>query len=192
MDQAENAASKRGRALVAGWVCFGVGIAFLAISLATLFIYAPLFLAAFILSIVAMAQGRIAAGIVLLLVTVIVPPVAWVGTFAANWRASQAAQTRNEVDVLAGLNLENVEGRIEDRYVYCKAIVRNSGTAGVSFVKVQVEWLDASGAVVDTGESYAVGAETLRPGGAKSFEIMTRRDARMKRYQYKIVAARPG
>jgi len=121
-----------------------------------------------------------------------VPPVAWVGTFAVNWRSQQAARTEREESVLSNLNLENVKGRIEETYVYCEGTVRNSGTVGASFVKVQVEWLDSSGAVVDTGETYAVGAETLRPGGAKSFEIMTRRNPRMKRYQYKIVGARTG
>lgn len=43
----------------------------------TFFLYVPLFCVAFILSIVAMAQRRIAAGILLLLATLVVPPVEW-------------------------------------------------------------------------------------------------------------------
>ena len=50
-----------------------------------------------------------------------------------------------------------------------------------------MEWLDANGKVLDTDTTYAVGSDGLRPGGAKSFTIMTSADKRMKRFRYKIV-----
>ncbi len=53
-------------ALIGGWVCFGVGILFMVHSLWAFIFYGPLFFAAFVLSIVAMAQRRIGGGLALL------------------------------------------------------------------------------------------------------------------------------
>jgi type II secretion system protein G len=60
-------------AVIGGWVCFALGLATMYLSMWTFFIYAPLFLVAFILSIFAMVQQRIIGGIVLLLCTLIIP-----------------------------------------------------------------------------------------------------------------------
>ena len=75
-------------AVIGGFVCLGLGLAFMALSLLTFFIYGPLFVAAFVLSIVAMAQRRTAGGIVLLLLTLLVPPVVGVGL--ATFRMADA------------------------------------------------------------------------------------------------------
>jgi len=69
-------------ALIGGWVCFGVGTAFLFLSLWTVIFYAPLFLAAFVLSIVAMSQRRVAGGLILLLCCVIIPPLTFFSLMA--------------------------------------------------------------------------------------------------------------
>ena len=66
------------RAVIGGWVCFGVGILFMVHSLWAFIFYVPLFLAAFVLSIVAMAQRRVGGGLALLLCCVIIPPIAFV------------------------------------------------------------------------------------------------------------------
>jgi hypothetical protein len=65
-------------AAIGGWVCFGIGVVVLFIPLPTWFIYAPLFFVSFILGIVAMAQGRIANGLTLLLFNIIGVPVLYV------------------------------------------------------------------------------------------------------------------
>jgi pilus assembly protein CpaB len=65
-------------AAIGGWICFVIGAVVMLIPLPTWFIYAPLFLAAFVLSIVALAQQRIASGITLLLAVVIGAPIIWV------------------------------------------------------------------------------------------------------------------
>ena len=69
-------------AIIGGWLCFALGAAIMHFSLWTFFIYGPLLLVAFILSIAAMSQRRIVGGILLLLMTLIVPPVQWFCTFA--------------------------------------------------------------------------------------------------------------
>lgn len=65
-------------ALIGGLVCFGLGVLMMFISLWTVILYAPLFLAAFILSIVAMAQKRVAGGVILLVLTILIPPILFV------------------------------------------------------------------------------------------------------------------
>ena len=75
-------------AAIGGWVCFGLASIIMFIPIPTWFIYAPLYLASFILSIVAMSQKRIASGITLLLANVIGAPVLFIIALAigvATW-----------------------------------------------------------------------------------------------------------
>lgn len=60
-------------AIIGGWVCFCIGIVLMYLSMWSFFIYVPLLIAAFILSIVAMSQKRVASGISLILATIIIP-----------------------------------------------------------------------------------------------------------------------
>jgi cell division septation protein DedD len=78
MSTTESSAMKQGAA-IGGWLCFVLGGVVMYFSLWTFILYVPLFLVAFVLSIVAMAQRRILAGIILLLATLILPPGEWFG-----------------------------------------------------------------------------------------------------------------
>src|SRR5260370_4389554 len=69
-------------ALIGGWVCFGVGAALMFLSVWAIIFYGPLFFAAFVLSIVAMAQGRVVGGLTLLLCCVIIPSLTFLGLMA--------------------------------------------------------------------------------------------------------------
>ena len=60
-------------AVIGGTLCLVVGLLLMIFSLLWFFIYVPLFLAAFVLSIIAMAQKRIWSGLAVLLFTCIVP-----------------------------------------------------------------------------------------------------------------------
>lgn len=71
-------------ALIGAVACFIIGIIMMFFSLWTFIMYTPLFLAAFVLSIVAMAQKRVAGGILMMLLTVIVPPVLFFGLGAVR------------------------------------------------------------------------------------------------------------
>lgn len=64
-------------ALIGGWVCFIVTAICLIAPFPTFFLWIPLALAAFILSITAMSQRRVIGGFALLLVTVIGGPILW-------------------------------------------------------------------------------------------------------------------
>jgi predicted RNA-binding Zn-ribbon protein involved in translation (DUF1610 family) len=75
-------------AAIGGWICFGFASIIMFIPIPTWFIYAPLYLASFVLSIVAMSQRRVASGITLLLANVIGAPVLFVIALAigvATW-----------------------------------------------------------------------------------------------------------
>ena len=63
-------------------MCFVVGAALMFLSLWAIIFYAPLFFAAFVLSIIAMAQGRVVGGLTLLLCCVIVPSLTFLGLMA--------------------------------------------------------------------------------------------------------------
>jgi hypothetical protein len=78
-------------ALIGAITCFVLGLLFMVWSLLTFFIYGPLFFAAFVLSIIALAQKRILGGLLVLLATLIIPPV--IGLFLAAARAPAAAET---------------------------------------------------------------------------------------------------
>jgi len=62
-------------AVIGGWVCFALGVGLMFLSMWSFFFYGPMFIVAFILSIVAMAQRRIVGGVGLLLTTLIVPTI---------------------------------------------------------------------------------------------------------------------
>ena len=81
-------------ALIGAISCFFIGLIFMTWSLLTFFVYGPLFFAAFVLSIVAMAQKRVLGGLLMLLATLIVPPV--LGLFLAASRASATAIALNQ------------------------------------------------------------------------------------------------
>jgi len=75
-------------AIIGGFVCFSIGIILMFLTMWSFFIYGPLFLVAFILSIVAMAQKRILGGILLLLATLIVPTI--LGLYLFTTRTTEA------------------------------------------------------------------------------------------------------
>ena len=64
---------KKQGAVLGGWVCLAIGTALMIWSLLTFLLYLPLFLASFVLGIVAIAQRRLANGISILLLSVVVP-----------------------------------------------------------------------------------------------------------------------
>jgi hypothetical protein len=155
-------------------------------SLGLFFVYGPLFLAAFILSIVAIAQRRIAAGVLLLVVTLAVPTMSWIGLVVFKVGSEVAETQQAKKAALSAIAFETVQGYIDGDYMYCKGKVRNNGSTTVEFVKVEVEWLDSAGTVLDTDYTFAVSGEGLKPGGAKTFEIMSHADLRMKQFRYHV------
>jgi hypothetical protein len=64
-------------AVIGGWISFGLGVLVMAYSTWLVPVYGALLFAAFVLSIVAMAQKRLTGGLILLLASVVVAPGLW-------------------------------------------------------------------------------------------------------------------
>lgn len=72
------------------------------------------------------------------------------------------------------LSLEVTGCSTEYGYTTTTGYVENTGEVTVNFVTVQNRWMDSSGQVVDTGSTFAVGREYLRPGERSEFRDSTR------------------
>lgn len=78
MTEQQVAVQKQG-AVIGGWVCIALGTALMFWTLLSFLLYLPLFLAAFVLGIVAIAQRRLGHGIPILLLSVVIPLVIGMG-----------------------------------------------------------------------------------------------------------------
>jgi len=107
-------------ALIGSVACFAIGIILMFISLWSFIIYSPLFLAAFILSIVAMSQKRVAGGLIMLLLTLVVPPVLFFGLGAVRSKdtldeVSKALDEASaEIDRSLGVSTPSVSSKQAD------------------------------------------------------------------------------
>jgi hypothetical protein len=169
------------------FLCLCLGVILLLLSPGFVFFAAPLFLACFVLSIIAMAKHRVVSGVLMMILVFTVAPLCTIGVFAyAVSKGVQKVQEQRQ-SAIASLSFEEVSGYSDGGYMYLKGRVRNNGAAPADFIKVQVDCLDKNGIILDTGETYAVDMEKLKPGGAKSFEIMTPANAKMAHYSYRFV-----
>ncbi len=72
------------------------------------------------------------------------------------------------------LAIEETSCSKDGDYMNVNGYVKNNSETTYSFIKVQAEYFDSLGNIVDTDFAYAVGSEGLTPNGRKSFSIMTR------------------
>ena len=85
-------------AVIGGWVCLALGAATMFWTLFSFVLYLPLFLASFVLGIVAIAQRRLGNGIPILLLSVVLPLFLGVGLGAQRFNkvVSDAQSTQND------------------------------------------------------------------------------------------------
>lgn len=74
-------------------VCFVLGLVVMYLSLWTFIFYVPLFLASFVLSIVGMAQKRVVGGVIMMLISIVIPSIMFFGL--GSVRASKALEVVN-------------------------------------------------------------------------------------------------
>ena len=98
-------------AIIGGSVCFGLGLLCMFSSLFLFFLYFPLFVAAFILSIVAMSQRRVLGGVSLLVATLVVPAV--LGVILFSVRTAALANNLSDDDPPTGFLASFAEGMEE-------------------------------------------------------------------------------
>ena len=100
-------------AVIGGWLCFAIGLATMYFSMWTFFIYGPLFLVAFILSIIAMAQKRIIGGIALLLTTIILPSI--LGIYFFTTRTTEFVSKALVGEVKTTVNLTKSNEKLDEK-----------------------------------------------------------------------------
>lgn len=96
MTEQQIPAQKQG-AVIGGWVCIALGTALMFWTLFSFLLYLPLFLAAFVLGIVAIAQRRLGHGIPILLLSVVIPLVIGLGLGA--YRTQQVMEEVRKTEV---------------------------------------------------------------------------------------------
>jgi len=96
MTEQQILAQKQG-AVIGGWVCIALGTALMFWTLFSFLLYLPLFLAAFVLGIVAIAQRRLGHGIPILLLSVVIPLVIGLGLGA--YRTQQVMEEVRKTEV---------------------------------------------------------------------------------------------
>jgi hypothetical protein len=170
------------------FLCLLLGVILLCVHPGFIFVSAPLFLACFVLSIIAMARHRVASGVLMMIAVFTVAPFATLTVFVHSVSSSIKSVQEEKVQALAKLTFEDVKGYREGGYMSLKGIARNNGTSAVGFVKVVVDWLDKDGTVLDTNFTYVTALDNLEPGAAKSFSIMSPSNSKMSNYRYRFSA----
>ena len=170
------------------FLCLLLGVILLCINPGFIFVSGPLFLACFVLSIIAMARHRVVSGVLMMIAVCTVAPLTTVAVFVHSIASHIESAHQEKVQALAKLTFEEVKGYRDGGYMYLKGTVRNTSSSAVEFVKVVVDWLDKSGTVLDTDFTYVTGLDKLEPGAAKSFFIMTPANSKMSNYQYRFSA----
>lgn len=174
-----------------GWILFIIGIVLMFNSLAYFFIYGPIFFACFIISIILMSNKNVGHGVSLLLINIILVPILWFGNLAYGVSETIKEHKEESVKLAAekrdNISFEKIKIYSDNGFMYCEGKIRNNGSDSYDFVKVKVEWLDKTEKILDTDFTYAVSGESLNPGEAKSFRIMTAEDNSMKSARYYIM-----
>lgn len=169
-------APKQG-AVIGGWVCIALGTALMMWTLFAFLLYLPLFLAAFVLGIVAISQRRLGNGIPILLLSVVIPLV--LGLILGAYRTQQTIEeinkradtpsgvpqpaaaepvaptgpTAEESYISDSLELYDFEAKyfdavLDGRVPGVTFKLRNKGDRSLEMVKVQVLFKDANGSVI--------------------------------------------
>jgi hypothetical protein len=95
MTEQQDAAQKQG-AVIGGWVCIALGTVLMFWTLLSFLLYLPLFFAAFVLGIVAIAQRRLGHGIPILLLSVVIPLV--IGMALGAYRTQQLMEEAGKTE----------------------------------------------------------------------------------------------
>lgn len=148
-------------ALVGGWVCLGVGIFFLISSGWTFMFYLPLFLAAFVLSIVAMAQRRVAGGIGLLLATLMLPPIAAVSFASMKAGYAKAQELQGRQDGTLDAAGSNGSASTSTNNPFAAVVAAADATASPKLLLISWKWYQRRDFAIAEGEVQNVSPQNL-------------------------------
>jgi RNA polymerase subunit RPABC4/transcription elongation factor Spt4 len=96
-------------------------------------------------------------------------------------KTNEVGKINDRQRALSRMIIDDEEISIKGNYMFYKArIINEYNKSTVKNVKVRIEWVDDAGKIIDTDWTYAVDNAGLRPKAAKSFQIMTPLDTRVK------------
>ncbi len=102
--------------------------------------------------------------------------------------AVEAVESRlSHQEALKGLSIGDISWRRERGEMAFYGVVRNRGYQPISRAKVEVEWMDANEAIIETDWGYAVGHEPLSPGRSRRFVVMTPNNPRVKKATCRVI-----
>jgi hypothetical protein len=168
-------------AVTGGWICLGLGLALVAFSPLLFILYVPLFIASFVLSIVAMSQRRAGAGVAILLLT-IVGPFFVAGAASATREINRAVNSSassadsstpvSEAQAPAGPELELVDMacRLAGRTATIEGHLRNTSGKRLDNLRVTASWYDNAKTSLGSHSSYAE-FSALLPGQTTPFKV---------------------
>ena len=110
-----------------------------------------------------------------------------VGKVALDATQQIEKQKQEKKQSLASLEIKDPEGELDGDWFKVRGRVCNGGSVPVDFVKVQADFLDRSGKVIDTNWTYAVSSAQLAPGACKSFQIMQQVGREAKKYRVYVL-----
>lgn len=157
-------------ALVGGWVCLGVGILFLLLTGWAFIFYLPLFLAAFVLSIVAMAQRRVAGGIGLLLATLMLPPIAAVGFASMKAGYEKGRELQGGNIAAPKLSLNSWSWSEQHGFAIAEGEVENISSEQLRSVDAVVSFYSADGEFITSAKNL-IEFKPLLPGQISPFKV---------------------
>jgi hypothetical protein len=163
-------------AVIGGWVCLGVGFGLQLASGFLFLLYGPIYLAAFILGIVALAQSRPAHGVALLLLSLFAPLFGMAAAIGSATYKEATSQPRAEPAIARTVSDSAAPPATAARSAatmtiisfICEAskadiTVRNTGEA-VEYPKAYVTFKDAAGHRLGTSDNFL--APTSIPSGS--------------------------
>jgi hypothetical protein len=166
-------AARGSGAITGGVICLVLGILLMFASLWTIILYVPLFLASFVLGIVAMSQSRTGAGVMILLASLIVPFILFVVLGAArtadlahNLSAASAAADDEKLEIQSW-NCQNASAGSSMMVVVGE--VKNVGSAKLDAIQAKGNFYTKDGALIDTG-SAILDTNPLMPGQTTTFK----------------------
>jgi Na+-transporting methylmalonyl-CoA/oxaloacetate decarboxylase gamma subunit len=125
----------------------------------------------------------VGCGVVLAVLVMLGMCTMCVGKVALDTTQQIEKQKQEKKQSLASLEIKDAEGEIDGEWFKVRGRVCNGGSVPVNYIKVQADFLDRSGNVVDTDWTYAISSEQLAPGACKSFEIMQRTGRKARKYR---------
>lgn len=162
----------RQSAALGGWICFIVAVIALFVPFPTWFVYLPLFFVSFILAIVAMTQGKVLNGLLLLLANIIGFPIFFVLALflgIATWTgigiAAQKAQANHEALLLTNtpaITNASAVSQVETSSTNNDAVPPGAASSVPATDKIEAAFGRELGAYYDP--SFAAGTSTLTDG----------------------------